>query len=250
MQLQKRNSSTINVELYRRMVAKAAWAAWRSLPMQTRTWIEVEDMIEDGMLAAWKLANNPLRRRRFDPSRGEFSTVLHHKLHNYFIRNYIEKYGSQKSGWVFCRDKGKLVSINILSLQGMQEKLRDNGTATMDDIVHSIPDLVVSPDTIMEDVMTECFVVPILQKIYTSSSDNLKQQFVDWFWYTRAKVHAKSRPFKQASKEFRSLCREENLTCDDCVHIVRSPTCLDSLSRRIFGIPYSPGSDGCYPIVN
>jgi hypothetical protein len=248
--MSKQLANRVNVEDYRRMVAKAAWGAWRALPLQTRAWIEVEDMIEDGMFSVYHQLHRD-DSYKYDRSRAAVSTFINYHISKFFINHYIEKYGADKQGWVYSKEKGRKVSIGMFSLQGMQENLRaENNKASLDDIVHVIPDLVVSPEHITQNALTECFVVPSLDRIYQASSDNLKHHLVDWLWYTKNKVHKKSRTFKSAAREFRKLCREEDLHCEDCLHIIRSPQCLDSLSRRLFQIPYDPGSDGCYPIVN
>ena len=178
---------------------------------------------------------------------GQGVASLQTKVGQFLINKYIEKYGADKQGWVFSAEKGKKVSVKMYSIQAMQESLREKGNASTDDIVHQIPDLVVPPTSIVENLMTECVVVPALARVYANSSDVLKEKFVEWFWDTKEKYHFKAKPFRMAAKEFRQLCHDEDIECDDCVHIVRSPKCLDSLSRNIFGIPYD---NVCYPIVN
>lgn len=233
----------LQVEQYRRMIAGAAWRAWHALPVQTRAWIEVEDLIEDAMLSAyhysrkWKLKTD---------QRGV--GILQNHIKSFLINHYIEKYGADKQGWIYSPELKKKVSVRMYSLQGMQERLNENSPrGTLDDIVHSIPDLVVSPDSIMQRVISECFVVPCLTRVYRASSDNLKEHLVEWLWQTKNKVHKKSSRFKDAAKEFRTLCRAEDLEYNDCLHLVRSPQCLDSLSRSIFEIPYV---NDCVPIVS
>src|ERR1700758_3804652 len=87
------------MESYRKMVAQLAWRTWRCLPIQVKTWISIEDMIEDGIYAVYRiLAGNS--KYVYDPSRGaEMGTVLYHRLHSFYIRNYIEVYGAEKRGW-------------------------------------------------------------------------------------------------------------------------------------------------------
>lgn len=168
------------------------------------------------------------------------------KVGQYLINKYIEKYGAERRGWIYSQEKGKMVSVQMYSIQALQESFDQEGK-NRDDIVYHIPDLVVGPKPIVDNLMTECVVVPALSRIYSQASDDLKGKMVEWFWYTKDKYHVKSKSFKEASKEFRHLCRSESIVCDDCVHLVTSPRCLDSLSRTIFGIPYD---NGCYPIVN
>ena len=86
-----------------------------------------------------------------------------------------------------------------------------------------------------------------MHEIYLNASQELKVSMVDWFWYKKDKVHLKSKPFQIAAKEFRVLAQQQQLTHIDCLHLVRSPSCLDKLSRTIFEIPYD---HHCSPIVN
>src|ERR1700751_2118274 len=81
------------LEKYRRLVAMMAWKAWRRLPIQTRIWIGVEDMIEDGMMAAWQLSQT------YNPNWASFTTGLYHRLHNFYINEYLEFHSAQKRGW-------------------------------------------------------------------------------------------------------------------------------------------------------
>lgn len=231
----------LHTERYRRMIVGAAWRAWRALPIQTRAWIEVEDLVEDAMMAAYHAS------RKYKWKENAYGVgAMQNRVDQYLIRHYIEKYGADKRGWVFSKEEGKKVSIRMYSIQAMQERLNEEGKPASE-IVHQIPDLVVGPGSIIDNLMSECVVVPALGRVYLNASDNLKEKFVEWFWYTKDKYHCKGKPFKEAAREFRHLCIQEDLECEDCVHLVRSPKCLDSLSRKIFGIPYD---NGCYPIVN
>jgi hypothetical protein len=223
----------IKIESYRKLVAMQAWKAWRRLPMQTRIWIDIEDMIEDGMRESWKLT------KTFNPSWASFTTALFHRLHHFYINEYLEYHSAQQRGW--ARIDGKLAPIPHVSIQAMEysmnrkAQISDKGRA---EVIGMIPALVVSSDSIVENAITECFVVPALEKIYKEASPRLQDAFVEWFLTTdKSRIHKKGKPFKKSAKEFRELCKEVNVTCNDCVHLVRSPSCLDTLSRDLFGVP-------------
>lgn len=210
-------------------------------------------MISHGMWSTYNYI-----QKHYDPNRSDkVITGLFHKLKSIYIRYYVEQYGAHKRGWMAVEvevtapnKKGKMVtkketkyvSVTHKSLQAMQEQI--NGT--VDDVVGNIPSLYTDENHIIDAVMTECFVVPALTKVYRKASPKLQQAIVDWFWYTKDKVHTKSPKFKEMSKEFRMLCSVEDVECDDCLHLVHSPNCLNRLSHSIFAIPWDPT---CTPIV-
>ena len=85
---------------YKRMVMKAAWSAYYKLPLQTRSWIDAEDLIQDGLLFA-KYYVVP----RYRPHRASFSTFLTRSLDN-FYKGMLEHHYTQK------RNKCTPVSIS------------------------------------------------------------------------------------------------------------------------------------------
>jgi len=196
-------------------------------------------MIEDGMAAAFHLLTSG--KHRYNAEWSSFSTALYHRMHKFYINNYIEKYCAQQRGWM--KVNGKLVPIPHKSLEGMAEAL--NVKASVDDVIGKIPDLITSPNSIYDNTLTQCFVVPSLVHVYRNASLHLQTEFINWFWYAN-KVHKKGKPFEKAAKEFRKLAAPEHLTLQDCVHIMRSPECLDVLSRKLFDIPYD---HACTPVI-
>lgn len=224
----------VPIENYRRLVAQQAWRAWRCLPISVRSWIGIDDMIEHGMWSVhWFL--NKQKQYLIDPKRSmQYTTSLTHVLHNMYIRNYIEKYGSQQSGWQ--KVNGKLVPIYVDSLERMRDSME--GKATMDDVVGFIPSLTVDEESIFDQAFTECFVIPALSRVHEQASPQLKSEMVNWFWGNTKKVHVNGKPFKRLTYEFRELCFKEHVMCDDCLHLTRSPKCLDSLSRELLWIPF------------
>jgi hypothetical protein len=231
---------TVSVEQYRKLVAMQAWEAWRKLPMQTRIWIDVDDMIEDGMKEAWKLT------KTFNPSWASFGTAVYHRIHRYFINEYLEFHSAYKRGWMpatknhkaYSKTRhGNKVTFEFQSMEALM-KTSENESFESSGI---FPALVTSPDSIFENVVTECFVIPTLEKVYKEATPRLQEMIYVWFLSTNVKERncTKGKPFKKAAKEFRELCKHEQLSCNDCLHLVRSPSCLDKLSRDLFHIPYS-----------
>jgi hypothetical protein len=228
-------------ENYRRLVCQEAWRAWRRLPAHTKSWIQIEDMINHGMWLTYRYIT-----KNFDPKRSNsITTGLVHVLHNVFIYDYVATYGAWKRGWEKTKD-GKLVPLYMNSLEGMQEKEREDDIYTGSRL-GTIPDLITSEDSIVDNVLTRCYVIPAIEQVYAQASLELKKEIVQWFWYKSSKVHTKGKPFQERAKEFRFLAYQQKLTCDDCLHLVRSPECLNVLSMNLFEIPYD---HVCTPVFN
>lgn len=64
---------------YERLVAQKAWRCWRRLPPQTRTWISVEDLMQDGML----LLHHAVKKR-YQPSKSSLTTFVWLVLENFY----------------------------------------------------------------------------------------------------------------------------------------------------------------------
>lgn len=218
-----------------------AWEAWRRLPMQTRCWIDVEDMLEDGMMEAWKLT------RTFNPRWASFTTALYHRLHKFFINEYLEFHSAQKRGWVRIKEGdgykasakryGHKRAFEFQSMEALTSKSVIDGNMTFDE-TGVYPALTVSPDSIVLNVVTECFVIPALESIYKEATPKLQSAIYEWFLTAdSSRIHTKGKPFRKAAKEFRQLCKCKNLTCSDCIHLLRSPACLDTFHRDLFGVP-------------
>lgn len=230
--------SRVNIEGYRKLVAMQAWEAWRRLPMQTRMWIGIEDLIEDGMKEVWKLT------KTYNPNYASFTTAVYHRTHRYFINEYLEFHSAQKRGWTRIKegdgfkksDKryGHKRAFEFQSLEALTAKTKENMTY---DEAGVYPALTVTPQSIVDNVLTECFVVPALVTVYKEATPRLKDSIYEWFLTTQpSRIHLKGKPFRKASREFRELCKYEHITCQDCVHLIRSPSCLDSLHRKLFGV--------------
>lgn len=238
---------TIEVEGYRKLVAMMAWKAWRKLPLQTRIWIGIEDMIEDGVMEAVKLT------RTYNPKWALFTTALYHRLHHFYINNYLEFYSAQQRGWErvnVIRDGKKTSEVWPIPHQSL-DALKDSylhpkygpdaqNRSHAQEVEGAIPSLVVYPDSIVQNTINHCFVIPTLEKIYYASSPKMQVEIIKWFFSEdKSRVHKKGRPFKKYSHEFREMAMHYRLTCEDCIHVVRSPGCLDLLSRDLLHVPYS-----------
>src|SRR6185369_10640974 len=76
------------IEDYNKMVMSAAWSAWRKLPLQTRSWIGIDDMIQEGL--EWL---NLEAVKRWNRKRSSFSTFLYTAIDHYYYDNYMGKFG-------------------------------------------------------------------------------------------------------------------------------------------------------------
>lgn len=84
---------------YMALIAKKAWATWRKLPPQHKSWIDVDDLIQDGILFA-RFQALP----RYRPQYGKFTTYLYVALDNYY-KNMLAEYFTSK------RNKCRLVPV-------------------------------------------------------------------------------------------------------------------------------------------
>lgn len=207
------------VENYRAMIAQHAWNAWRKLPIQTRAWVDIEDMIAAGVAFTMDRA-----LRRFDPTRvGTFSTFLYHALQNFYKTHYLDHYYAQ------LRCDVKTVSISQLQqAYGEEGKVADVDTALA---------LAGAPVTV--DPVKACLAVTTLIGIYKEASLLLKDCLVSWFLQPKnTKFHAHGVRFNRARMEFRNLSKRQGLSIDDARHLMRSVDCLDKFSREVREVPY------------
>lgn len=238
------------VSTVKHLVCQLAWKAWRTLPRQHQIWIGVDDLVEDGMFKAYQVINS----KWYDPNKAALTTVVYHAVHNHYMNEYIKKYGNESrfaslesAGIVDYdakhkqRKEGKkgLTPAGVVSLDAL---------ATTDErgLILTPPQLSTSEDVIYNNVLTDCFVVPTLVKIYKEASNRLQEEMVEWFLPQEDKYfqedtrksRSDNKRFRHAAKEFRMLSEDFNLTYYDCLHLIRSARCTDTLSRELFHIPY------------
>ena len=189
---------------YERMVAKAAWWAWRKLPNHTKIWVSVEDMVEDGMrfvtldvLPKWK------------EERGSMSTVITVAIYRYFSQNYFQHYVCQR------RDESE-----VHSLDGLKE------------LDPEIEDWVAGVKDGREEILKRLFVVAAVREVYNQATPELKEQITRWF-FTGKRVHKKTREFRKVGREFRQKAYKIGLGFEDCVFLMNNPDCMNELRGRI-----------------
>jgi hypothetical protein len=203
------------------MAAQLAWRAWRKLPMQTKSWIGIDDMVEDALMDCHKMMLT-----KYNKEWSSQSTYLYHHMHKFFYTKYTEKFNILQ----------KRNEERTFSLQAMQEQLGQQ--VSLDDITKQFHEFAVSADSIQHNILTECFVVPAIEQIYQEGSSRLKEEMVHWFLQSRMKIHTDSKKFRKAAREFRHLSQVHDLRRDDCLHLMKSAKCLDLLSRQLLSVPY------------
>lgn len=206
------------VENYRAMIAQHAWAAWRKLPLQTRAWVDIEDMIAAGVAFTINHA-----MKRYDPNRASsFGTFLYHALQNFYKTHYLDHH--------YARLRCDTMTVSISQLQ----ETYGQGEALDVDTVLGKAGAQVSAETI-----TACMAVDTLLAIYQRATAMLRDSIVMWFLQpTRTKFHAHGSRFRRARMEFRRISAEQGLGIDDARHLMRSTSCLDKFSREVRGVPY------------
>jgi len=222
-------------EEFRRMVAQIAYKTWTKLPYQHQIWLSVDDLIEDGMFRAYQVAVGTW----YDKSKASLCTSIYHAVRNHLHNEYIVRYGNEM----------RFASLEGAGIMDKRKRTRrgytpagmvsiDELKSMDDDRVVELPQLSTSEETIYSNVLTDCFVVPVLGKIYKEASSKLQDQMIIWLFQNKEKVHLKGTKFRRAAKEFRLLAEEHDLTYFDCEHLIRSPRCMNSLSHEILCVPY------------
>lgn len=229
---------------FRRMVAQIAIGMWKMLPRQHQIWISVDDLVEDGMFRAYQIASG----KWHDESKAKLSTAIYHAVHNHLLNEYIVKYTNEQR--YATLESAGIVDYDMKHKRRLESKKKRNTPTSVVYIdepvitgegerVMELPQLSTSEDTIYRNVLSDCFVIPVLGKIYNEASSKLQDEMVVWFIQNKDKVHLKSSKFKRRAREFRMLSREYNLTYDDCLHIFQSPQCMNRLSHQLLGLPFN-----------
>ncbi len=211
-----------SAESYRRMVSKLAWNVWRKLPPQTRTWLQVEDLIQDGM--EWVVTIGIPKYRRDEAS---LCTFLYVGIGNYFKTEYLMKLYHRK------RYEGRTVSLEGLDLVGV------------DDVKYPLETRI---DALVDrksqvDIVRGCWVVPMLVRIFRQATELLRRELRRWFLRTRTtRIHSRQRlgrltnrqvDFSLARYEFLGLASREGLDYDDCDHLLTNPFCQRQLKLEL-----------------
>jgi hypothetical protein len=223
------------VAQWRQLIAREAWRAWKMLPPQTRGWLDVDDMIQEGVVFA-RLHIWP----RVKADRGQFQTLLVKSLRNYFYGHFVAVYTKNER---HCEAKTS-------SLEGTVEFFHKYGLShsrvmDVDQLLKIDRSMLPEPtDLIACDEATVAFV-----KLYDAASATLKVQLARWFLTPNMKCSTCGVKFQQLRVEFITLAKLYRLGISDCRAILRSPISLDVIARHITWLPYdanNPAPAGAY----
>jgi hypothetical protein len=181
------------------LIAKKAIESWRKLPPKTRAYIEINDMIEDGVYWTVKF----LAKGHFNPKKGKLTTILWAKLDNYYHR-CAELLNAQK---------------RFDGFDSYLEDLKANGF----DI-----------SIIEESGETREHVRRVFLNVYIDASENLRESMRKWFLQTEStKIHTTSSKFYKDKKEFKILANKYHLDLQDCRAIMYSTQIKNEIIGRL-----------------
>jgi len=172
----------IDVQKYIPLIVKKAVWAWKRLPFQSRNWISVDDLIQDGILHA-KYHVAP----RFNSRKANFLTFLNVSLENHFKLFLNEQYTQKRSG------------CPVYPIATCKYQIAD------------------SPDQMEREVQA----VEMLQKILGEASWVLKLYLERWL-FTKASYHMRGPKFYEAKAELLFLSSRVGLRRDDFAFLLQT----------------------------
>lgn len=189
--------SKILIQDYYRLIAMKAFQTWRRLPRQTRAWLDVEDLIQEGVMFT---RSNVIPS--YNQDLAKFSTYLWKCLDRHFL-NVLRHH--RYPSWFEGRN---------LSLDHLHPVESDNGNYnfTSDDVFNLFSSYISLPvgSTPTDKHLT---LVQSLTNIFMDASPKLRKSIKLWFFDKpeSGKVQMNGRPFKRARKEFLELARKHGL---------------------------------------
>jgi len=172
------------VESYVKLVAKKALSTWRKLPPNARAWIDLEDLIQDGILFT-KFKALP----KFRPHRSNIAHYLNMCLDQYYERVLMA-----------CFAKMRNACSNV-PLEAVDYKLFAR----------------------QDSIEQEIHAVESLKKIARQASPNLQKYLQRWL-VTHNKVHCRGPLFFVAKKELLELSQRYNFDRTDMEFLLRDET--------------------------
>lgn len=181
------------------LIAKKAIESWKKLPPKTRCYIEIEDMISDGIYWTVKF----LAKGHFDPNKGKLTTILWPKLENFYHR-CAEQLNAHK---------------RFDGYDSYLEDLRANGF----DVAN------IEEDSELREHVRNGFL-----KVYTDASEGLRESIRRWFLQTEnTKIHVASVRFRKDKAEFKKLAAKYSLDIQDCRAIMHSTRIRNEVISRL-----------------
>jgi len=227
---------TLKTYNYLDMVNQLAWRAWRQLPLHTRSWIGVEDIVLDGL--RWVEMDG---FRNYDPRKSKLSTFITLGLSRYFQTEYVQRFVPSYVSKGKRRGSEKRCERTTTSIQDREQYYREAGMEFELERALGLP--IASQKTLEQEFMN-CLVVENMLKVHAQGTPELKVRIRDWFlgqasWRPTPKWHTSTWEFSRQAREFRVLAEQQGITIQDCRHLLSSPKCLDRLSRELTWLPFN-----------
>jgi hypothetical protein len=179
----------------RRLIAKKAIESWYKLPEKTRAFVNVEDLIQDGLMFARKLM------LKHDPKRAKFSTVLFHCLENRYRR---------QAEWLNAK------------------KRFDGFALTLEDVERT------AFDKNAELNVINVHVVRAFVSVYFDATWELRESLRRWFiQHDTTKIHTHGKRFNRDKKEFLSLAKKYQLDSNDCRILLSNSKCKSQVVEKL-----------------
>ena len=151
------------------LVVKKAKECWLKLPPQTRAWVSLDDLIQEGVLFVKYEALS-----EFKPKKSSLLVFLWMRLESFFTNKMTHHYRK-------CRFDGRNVSLNSILQSG------------------------VTFSTIEEELSA----IKAATQIYRFGSPTLRSYLIYWFRpEDEKKIHTSGTKFSEAVKEFNMLGRK------------------------------------------
>lgn len=200
--------SRILVQDYQRLIAMKAFQTWRRLPKQTRAWLDVEDLIQEGvMFTRWHVIP------RYNQDAAKFSTFLWKCLDRHFL-NVLRHH--RYPSWF----EGRNLSLDHLN---PAEEVNGNINFTSDEVLNMFSSYISLP---VGNVPTDQYLTLIqtLSKIFMDASPKLRKSMRLWFFNNpeSGKVQMNGRPFRKMRREFLDLAGKHGLDASGAATLLTS----------------------------
>jgi hypothetical protein len=187
----------IDLDQYKRLIAKKAFESWYKLPIKMRAYIDVEDMIQQGLIyVKYSMMKN------YNPKRAKLTTFLYTGLENFYKRKFEEMRAIK-------RYDANDIPVEVLVAVGMEPSIE-------------------------EEFDIHQHVIESFSDVYYNATERLRESMKRWFLQnTTTKVHVGGNRFKQDRKEFLKLAKQFNLNDADCRVLIHSPKCQLEVIKRM-----------------
>lgn len=176
----------VRMENYTALLYKLSLNCWKKLPVSHKTWVSVDDLVQDGLLfARTKLMP------KYDVRRAGFITILTTSLEQFYSRKLASLYRKKRMA------PDLLVYLDALVI--------NNGEFTT-------PQDLRSKD---QDVLIQMSMEAAIDVLYKDASPLLRKYMNKWFYSEKDLPRVRnSTVFKRARREFRILAVKHNINAE------------------------------------